>query len=242
MTNPIRVIINGASGKMGQETLHALSHQKNILLVAKLTRKDDLKKTLQETLPDVVIDFTAPEVVYSNACQIIQANAHPIIGTTGLTLDQIKDLSQQCDKKKLGALIAPNFSIGIALLMKFAKEAATYFPHCEIIELHHQNKKDAPSGTALKTAEFIDLKAPIEEKGREHLSGARGALHKNVRIHSVRLPSLLAHEEVLLSGDHELLSIRHDTFHRAAFMPGVLLAIEKVPQLTHLVYGLETLL
>lgn len=242
MTTPIRIIINGATGQMGQETIRALSTQHDIAIVGKLTRKDALAKAIEESNAQVVIDFTTPDCVFENAKTIIKHHAHPIIGTTGLTHNQIETLSTMCENAQLGGIIAPNFSIGVLLLMKFAQQAASYFPDCEIIEMHHNNKKDAPSGTALKTAELINLKKQTNDSSIEKIAGARGALHEHIRIHSIRLPGLLAHEEVLFSGHHELLTLRHDTYNRAAFMPGVLLAIRKVLSLSSLVYGLENLL
>lgn len=235
----IRVLINGASGKMGQEAVKAIENESDLTIAGKLGRKDNLAKAIHESQAQVVLDLTSADVVYENAKTIIEAGAHPIIGTSGLLPEQVKTLQTLCAQKKLGGIIAPNFSIGAVLMMAFAARAAKFFPSCEIIELHHPQKKDAPSGTAIKTAEFINLNKQDTMEGTELIAGARGAEHRHVHIHSVRLPGLVAHQEVLFGGHHELLTIRHDSFNRASFMPGVILSIRKVMTLSELVYGLE---
>lgn len=241
----VRILINGAHGKMGQESVKAVDRDPVLQLVAQTGRNDDLSKIIQASQAQVVIDFTTPDAGYENALTIINANAHPVIGTTGLKPDQITDLEKRCAQKKLGGIIAPNFSIGAVLMMRFAEQAAKYFANAEVIELHHPGKLDSPSGTAIKTAEMIS-KARINNEAspltRETIPGARGALHQNVPIHSIRLPGLVANQEVLFGGLGETLRICHTTIHREAFMPGVLLACKKVSQLDHLVYGLESLL
>ncbi|MBI5448054.1 MAG: 4-hydroxy-tetrahydrodipicolinate reductase [Gammaproteobacteria bacterium] len=238
----IRVLINGASGKMGQEAVKAVESEIDLVLVGALNRQHKLADEIKRSQAQVVLDLTSNEVVYKNAQTIIEHHVHPVIGTSGLLPEQIALLQQQCKQKKLGGIIAPNFSIGAVLMMSFVKQAAAFFDHAEIIELHHPQKKDAPSGTAMKTAELMNLKKPTLTDSVETLAGARGAEHRHVRIHSVRLPGLLAHQEVLLSGEHELLTIRHDSFSRASFMPGVILSIRKVMGLSELVYGLENIM
>ncbi len=243
MTHPIRVLINGAAGKMGQEAVKALSQAPDLVIVGKTGRQDNLEKTLRDSQAEVAVDLTSAETVFKNAEIIIAQGVHPVIGTSGLLGPQINLLKKKCDQKKLGGIIVPNFSIGIVLMMLFAKQAAAYFPNCEIIEMHHAQKKDSPSGTAVKTAEFIDRKQNnITATETETIKGARGALHHHIPIHSIRLPGLVAHQEILFGGDHELLTLRHDTFHRAAYMPGILLAIREVIKLKQLVYGLEHVL
>ena len=222
--NVLRVLINGATGKMGQEAVHAVSREPDFIIVEKLNRKENLAKALSDTQAQIAVDFTCASVAYENTKTIIEHHVHPVIGTTGLSLAQIQSLQALCNEKKLGGIIAPNFSLGSALMMLLAKQAVKFFPNCEIIEMHHNNKKDAPSGTALKTVSFMDLKG------------------KEVPIHSVRLPGLVAHQEILFGGHHELLTIRHDTFNRAAFMPGLLLAMRNVIMLEQLLYGLENLI
>lgn len=246
MTKTISVIINGAKGKMGSEAVIAVNNDPALTLVASLGRTDDLAKTIRDTKADCVVDLTTPDAVYKNAKIIIENNAHPIIGTTGLSAQQILELQELCAAKKLGGLIAPNFSLGAVLMMQFAKQAAAFFPDVEIIEMHHEKKKDAPSGTAIKTAELIAENCDVKRKQpidcHETLTGALGAKHCNIPIHSVRLPGLVAHQQVLFGGDNETLTIRHDSIHRKSFMPGIVLACKKVPALTELKYGLEHIL
>jgi 4-hydroxy-tetrahydrodipicolinate reductase len=168
-----------------------------------------------------------------------------VIGTTGFLPDQIDELQKRCSKQKLGGIIAPNFSLGAVLLMQFCKEAAKHFPHVEIIEMHHTTKEESPSGTAMRTADLISegrQEVHPLKKYREIAPHARGANHKDIAIHSVRLPGLVAHELVMFGGRGETLSMRHDTLHRECFMPGIKLACKKVLDLKQLVYGLENVL
>ncbi len=239
------VIVNGAFGKMGQETVKAIQACDDFKLVGQLDSKDALEEAIVSTHPDVVIDFTTPHVVYQNALTLIEHHVHPVIGTTGLSETQIQDLKQRCEAQQLGGIIAPNFSVAAILTMQYAKHCIRYLPYAEIIELHHEKKLDAPSGTALKTAELMSearKAVPPIPKGKESIPGARGADKHGIPIHSVRLPGLLAHEEIIFGGEGEVLTIRHDTLNRKAFMPGVLLACRKVTSLKHLVYGLESIL
>lgn len=239
-----RIIVNGAFGKMGQEVVKALQNQSELQLIGQLGQQDNLGAAIQKLQPDIVIDFTIASVAYENALAIIDANVHPVIGTTGFLPEQIKQLQKKCAQQELGGIIAPNFSIGAVLTMKFARDAAHYFPHVEIIELHHDGKEDAPSGTAIKTAEMIaETRTPIATKKlRETLPGSRGATHHGIPIHAIRLPGLVAVEEVIFGGKSETLSIRHNSIHREAFMPGVILACQKVLTLKQLVYGLENII
>ena len=219
----IRVLVNGALGKMGLETVKAVEQDKELSLVAKTDAGDDLIKMMKDSKAQVVVDFTNANVSYQNAKIIIAAGVHPVIGSTGISSTQVKELQKICLAKKLGGVIAPNFSIGALLMMKYAKEAARYFSKAEIIEMHHDQKIDAPSGTALRTAEMISIT-------------------KKTPIHSVRLPGLVAHQMVILGGNGETLTIRHDSIDRQAFMPGVMLACKEVMNLNQLIYGLEHLL
>lgn len=240
-----RVIVNGASGKMGQEVLKALELAPDLEIVGQLDRTGNLAKTISKTGAEIVIDFTSAQVAYENCEAIIEHGAHPVIGTTGLKPEQIKILQERCHNKKLGGIIAPNFALGAILLMRCAKDIVKYFPHVEIIELHHNGKVDAPSGTAIKTAEFLSSERKVPQtKAQEHelIPHVRGGQKNDIPIHSVRLPGLIAHEEVIFGDVGQTLTLRHDTYHREAFMPGVLLACRKVPELQELVYGLEHLL
>lgn len=241
----IRVLVNGANGRMGKETVSAISNDAAFELVASCNHDDDLEQAIKNSHAQIVIDFTAPQAVYDNTKKIINANAHPVIGTTGLSSQQIAELQELAAAKKLGGIIAPNFCIGALLMMRFAAEAANYFAAVEIIELHHDNKKDAPSGTAIKTAEMIAKnrkQIPIDKTETENPPGSRGGVKDDIHIHSIRLPGFVAHQEVIFSGPGECLTIRHDSIQRSAYMPGVLLACKKVLELEQLVYGLNGIL
>lgn len=241
----IRVLVNGSQGKMGQEVIKVIQNNASLNLVATSGKNDNLYDKIKSSQAEVVIDFTTPSAVYENTQTIIKAGAHPIIGTTGLTSDQVEKLKQACAEKKLGGIIAPNFSIGAVLMMLFSKQAAQYFPNVEIIEFHHTAKKDSPSGTAVKTADMIaeahTIAAP-QQAAHEIVAGARGAVRHNVTIHAVRLPGFVASQEVIFGGLGETLRISHNPIHREAFMEGILLACKKVMALDRLVFGLEHIL
>jgi 4-hydroxy-tetrahydrodipicolinate reductase len=201
----------------------------------------------QEKQPGVMVDFTHPKGVYDNIRSAIAYGIRPVVGTTGLSPEQIQDLAEFAEKASIGVLIIPNFSIGMVLLQQAAIAASQYFDHVEIIELHHNQKADAPSGTAIKTAqmlaEFGKTYNPPAVDESEKLQGARGALaDEQIRIHSVRLPGLIAHQEVIFGGPGQIYTLRHDTSDRACYMPGVLLAIRKSLQVTNLIYGLEKII
>lgn len=239
----IKVLINGAHGRMGKVTVIAVEQCSSLELVGTIGRNDDLAKVIKQTTAKVVVDFTNAESVFENTKTIITTGAYPVVGSSGLLPEQIKELQQLAKEKQVGGIIAPNFCIGAVLMMQFAEQAAKYFSQAEVIEFHHDKKLDAPSGTAIKTAEMIANKRQNEKVVcNETLQGARGAVLQGVPLHSIRLKGLLAHQEVLLGGEGELLTLRHDSFKREAFMPGVCLACEKVVHLNELVYGLENIL
>lgn len=242
----IKVLVNGAFGRMGQMTTDAISKHPGLELVGQTGREYDLHQAIKDSKADVVVDFTDANAIYKNAQTIIEAGAHPVIGTSGLKAHEIIALQKQCAELKLGGLIAPNFSLGAVLMMKHAREIAKYFSHVEIIEMHHDGKIDSPSGTAVRTAELIaDANANLNQPDKpntETIPGARGATHHRIPIHAVRLPGLLAHQTVMFGGTGEALTIRHDSLDRACFMPGVCLACEKVMGLDYLAYGLEEIL
>jgi 4-hydroxy-tetrahydrodipicolinate reductase len=241
----IRIIVNGANGRMGQEAVKAIQATHDLQLVACTGRHENLAAVIKETKAEVVVDFTRPDCVYENTLTIIENHAHPVIGTTGLSASQIETLQAKCQQQQLGGIIAPNFSISAVLMMRVTAELARYLPQVEIIEMHHDKKLDAPSGTAIKTATMIAAarqQTPALPECKENLAGARGGLYENIPIHSIRLPGLVAHQEVIFGGDSETLTLRHDSIHRAGFMPGVLLSCRKAPQLKQLFYGLEHLL
>ncbi len=241
----IRVLVNGARGKMGQEVTKAIKNAPDLILVGETNKEDDLNGAIASYQAQVVVDFTLPDVVFDNTRTILGAGAHPVIGTSGLSLEQMEELQQLAASKKLGGIIAPNFSIGIALMNKYAQDCARYFSEVEIIECHHAAKVDAPSGTALQTAQLIAaVKAQSQSNPaeKETLPGVRGGRYQGIPIHSVRLPGLLAQQIVLFGGQGQTLSLRHDALSRETYMPGVCLACRKVLELDKLVYGLEQIL
>ena len=261
----IRVMVNGAGGKMGREVVKAV-HQDSELILAggidptkagqdigtvagieplQLSMVSSIDEILGDNKPDVIVDFTNPAVIYENAKKIFSAGIHIVIGTTGLTAEQRNELHTIGLAHNANCLVAPNFSLGAVMMMKVSAELAPYFPDVEIIELHHNHKYDAPSGTAILTAKLInDAKVAANVEGsedltRESLPGARGAKVDDVTIHSVRLPGYVAHQEVLFGGYDETLTIRHDSLSRLSFMPGVVLACKKIASKPGLTYGLE---
>ena len=271
---PIPVLVNGAAGKMGREVIRAIAQSEDMSLVGAVDHNPQyqdqdagelaglsepleipitnqfepmLAFAAQEKQPAVMVDFTHPSSIYNNIRSAIAYGVRPVVGTTGLSAEQIGELSDFADKASTGCLIIPNFSIGMVLLQQAAVSASQYFDHVEIIELHHNQKADAPSGTALQTAEILaEMGKPfnptvVEET--EKLPGARGSIaNEGIRIHSIRLPGLIAHQEVIFGAAGQVYTLRHDTSDRACYMPGVLLAIRKVLQLKSLVYGLEKIL
>ena len=231
---------------MGQESVKAVTEDPELDLVAQTDLGDNFSDTIKQAQAQVVVDFTTAAVVMENAATIIESGARPVIGTSGLLPGQVSKLQELCKKHNNGGVIAPNFAVGAVLMMKYAQDAAKYFTNAEVIELHHDRKADAPSGTAIKTANLLaESRKSAHEKiidEKEILSGARGAKLQDIRIHSVRLPGMVAHQEVIFGGKSQTLKIRHDSIHRDSFMPGVCLACKKVMHLKELIYGLEHLL
>lgn len=241
----LRIIINGASGKMGSLACKTIASTPGMELVAGLTSKDSLSEAIAQTRADVVVDLTRADAVFANSLAIIESGAHPVIGTSGLMADEIQHLTLLCHEKKLGGIIVPNFSLGAVLMMRFSAMAAAFMPSVEIIEYHHPAKYDAPSGTAIKTAEMIAAHRKTEATNihcQEILPGARGANLQDIPIHSLRLPGVLARQEVIFGNTGETLSVVHDSIDRVSFMPGVVLCCQKVVELQSLLYGLESLL
>ncbi|MCC5016352.1 MULTISPECIES: 4-hydroxy-tetrahydrodipicolinate reductase [unclassified Legionella] len=242
---PARVIVNGAQGKMGVLACETIKNHPDFELVAGLGRQDNLRQAIREKQAAIVVDLTRADSVYENSVTIIESGAHPVIGTSGLVEEQIQHLQSLCAEQQLGGIIVPNFSIAAVLMMRFAAQAARFLPEVEIIEAHHQQKFDAPSGTAMKTAEMI-AKARGQDKkelpSHELILGVRGGLHQNVPIHSLRLPGILARQQVIFGSRGETLTLTHDSIDRASFMPGVILSCQRVQQLDSLYYGLEQLL
>ena len=240
------VIINGAKGNMGKEAVIAVTNDEHLTLSASIDKEDNLEKTILTHQTDVVVDLTHPYCVYENVKIILTHNCHAIVGTTGLTEDQLSELDKLAQSQNKALIVCPNFSISAILTMKFAADAAKFFDRCEIIEYHHDKKADAPSGTAINTAQLIHQKAPSINKSplneKEIISGSRGGSYKNIPIHAIRLPGIVANQEVLFGTQGQSLSIRQDTISREAFMPGLLLAIKASKHHVGLVYGLENIL
>ena len=240
----IKVGVLGARGRMGSEVVKAITEASDLELVAALDLGDSLD-ALDSKGAQVVVDFTTPDSVMANLEFLIGKNIHAVIGTTGVDDARIAKIKSLLASSKSGVLIAPNFAIGAVLMMEFATKAAKYFESAEIIELHHPNKVDAPSGTAARTAELMSKSrkeaglAPMPDATTSSLDGARGATVGDIPVHSVRLRGLVAHQEVLLGGIGETLSIRHDSIDRVGFMPGVLLGVRQVVSHPGLTFGLE---
>jgi 4-hydroxy-tetrahydrodipicolinate reductase len=271
--SPIPVVVNGAAGKMGLEVIKAIAGAKDMVLVGAIDRKPNIQgedigeiagcgalevpvtNEIQSILamaaqgkePAVMVDFTHPDSIYENVRNAIAYGIRPVVGTTGLSTTQIQNLAEFADKASTGCLIIPNFSIGVILMQQAAIQAAKYFEHVEIIELHHNQKADAPSGTAIQTAQLLgELGKPFNASSvteSEKIPGARGCqADENIRIHSIRLPGFIAHQEIIFGAPGEIYTLRHDTTNRSCYMPGVLLAIRKILGIKSLVYGLEKIL
>lgn len=262
--SPIKVVVHGATGRMGQEVLRALCRDPGFQPVGAVDKvitqesltlpggsgsipcSSDLESVIARSHPDVLVDFSTASATMPAARISIKHGVRPVIGTTGLAAGEIEEMERLCQQEKLGGMVAPNFSLGAVLMIHLAKVAARYFDYAEIIELHHEQKADAPSGTALATARDMvsargsSFKYPPTQK--QNLPGTRGGELGGIAIHSVRLQGLLAHQEVILGGLGQTLTIRHDSISRESFMPGVMLAIKEVVKLDHLVVGLDKLL
>lgn len=266
MEKKVKIVIAGPRGKMGNEAVKMVTETEGFELVAvvdsrnngkKLSDLDventadvliyeDMNECFTENEVDVLIDLTTPKFGRKHMEIAFQHNVRPVVGTTGFTETDVEQLRKIAEEKRLGAIIAPNFAIGAILMMKFSQLAAKYLPDVEIIEKHHDNKLDAPSGTAIKTAQLISEVRKAKDQGhpdeKEELQGARGADFEGMHIHSVRLPGLVAHQEVIFGGVGQTLTIRHDSLHRSSFMPGIKLAVETVMQIDTLIYGLENII
>ena len=273
----IPVLVSGALGKMGREVIEAVTNSNDCNLVGAIDVNDecngkslstffdipnsevflsnDLEGSLctvsqsyrDSDIKPVMVDFTHPDSVYENTRAAMAYGICPVIGTTGLTSDQINELSSFSEKASIGCAIVPNFSVGMVLLQQAASVAARFYDNIELIEMHHNQKADSPSGTCIKTAEMIEEypkkfnEAIVDES--ESLKSVRGGIRKSgINVHSVRLPGLLAHQIVMMGSPGESYTIRHDTIDRKAYMPGVLTAIRKIRNYETLIYGLEKLI
>ena len=249
----IKVAVCGSNGKMGTEVVRAVNNDNELELVAKIDITDGEYSTIEEASKvcdiDVLVDFTQPKSIYANAQYCLSNGINIVIGTTGLSDDEILNLKKLSEENKVSCLIAPNFSTGAVLMMMFAKQAAKYFDNAEIIELHHNQKKDAPSGTAVKTAlmmsegadgsSFTEGNCPETET----IKGARGGIsYSDIHIHSVRMPGYIASQEVLFGSSGQVFKIRHDSMNRECYMPGVLMAVKHVVKKPEFIYGLENIM
>ncbi|MEW9500193.1 4-hydroxy-tetrahydrodipicolinate reductase [Jeotgalibacillus marinus] len=266
MTEKIKVVIAGARGKMGKEAVKLVQNTPHFEMVGAIDHKHDGKRLSQldeftgldvliygnldhcfnDTKPDVLIDLTVPETGYMHAKTALLNHVRPVVGTTGFSEEQLVEIKELAEERNIGAIIAPNFAIGAILMMKFSQMAAKYFDDVEIIEMHHDQKLDAPSGTGLKTAQMIAQQRMPKHQGhlneKETIQGARGADVDGMKIHSVRLPGLVAHQQVMFGGEGQMFTIRHDSFDRTSFMSGVQVCVETIMKIDTLVYGLENIL
>lgn len=260
--NKKKVIIVGAFGRMGKAAVDTFINAKNYELAAAVVRDlnivsqeqkqyfvdnnvlltDQLEPELHKHEAEILVELTTPDSVFNNSKLALQNGIRPVIGATGLAEADINELSKLAEKNQTGAIIAPNFSIGAILMMKFSAMAAQYMDAYEIVEIHHDQKKDSPSGTAIKTAQLMAASGGVSSSVKVNDGdAARGFVQDGINIHSMRLPSMVAHQEVVLTSQGQALTIRHDSFDRSSFMPGILLACDKVQNLNKLVYGLESL-
>lgn len=240
----IKVLVNGARGKMGSLAAEAIQKDAQLTLAGTADIDSDLQNEIRKSGAEVVVDLTRASAVFENARKIIEAGARPVIGTSGLVNEQVAELSKLCREKGLGGIVAPNFSLSVILMQRFAREAARYFSHVEIIEMHNSAKEESPSGTAIRTAEIIAESSEGSIKAapsKEILPSARGAKHREIPLHSIRLPGYNAHQEIVFGGNGETLSLRSDVINREAYMPGICLACKEVIKLSDLIYGLESL-
>lgn len=257
----IRVLVNGALGRMGSEVCKKVWAEPDLELAGVVDRREgavnlgegvvfgidtDLVHCIENTKPDVVVDFTRPDVVMDNLRKVLSLGVRAVVGTTGFSDADLEEVDQLAKANNTALLIAPNFALGAVVMMKLACEAAKYFPNVEIIEKHHDNKLDAPSGTAIITAQKIAEVRKAMRQGhpeeRETMDGARGADFEGMRIHSVRLPGYVASQEVIFGGQGETLHISTDPVSRECYMPGVALGCRNIMDKVGLVYGLDKLL
>lgn len=252
----LKILVNGALGKMGQEVIKKIKSENDLQLAGAVDIKNgsvlgenvttDLLQEIKNTQPDVLVDFTRPDVVMSTLRKVLPLGVACVVGTTGFSKNDLDEVDKLAKENKTSILVAPNFALGAVVMMKLACEAAKYFPNVEIIEKHHDNKLDAPSGTAVLTAQKI---AEVREKmqqghpnEKENLAGCRGGDFEGMKIHSVRLPGYVASQEIIFGSQGETLHISSEPINRECYMPGVVLACRKIKNYQGLVYGLENIL
>ncbi|MBQ2764612.1 MAG: 4-hydroxy-tetrahydrodipicolinate reductase [Firmicutes bacterium] len=258
----MKVAFIGANGKMGKSMIDGVIVEKDMQIVGAVDIdaigkeiavdsgvfiENDLEEMIRTKDPDVVVDFTSPSVIKNNIMKVLSLKKHIVVGTTGLSADDLEEIDAEARRVGRVVFVAPNFALGAVLMMDFAARAAKYFPNVEVIELHHDQKKDAPSGTAIKTLEMMAAEREKIQQGQadeiEKIEGSRGGKYEGMRVHSVRLPGYVAHQEVIFGGKGQTLTIRHDSMSRESFVAGLLLSIRSIQDLTPgLVYGLENIL
>ncbi|RQD76137.1 MAG: 4-hydroxy-tetrahydrodipicolinate reductase [Candidatus Syntrophonatronum acetioxidans] len=262
----MRVLVSGAGGNMGREVVRAVVGEEDMEVVAAvdprekgkdigeicgLTRlgieiTEDLDSTLKDIKPDAAVDFTTPFVAVKNIEALIDNGVDFVVGTTGITNADVEKIREKAAEKGVKGVIAPNFALGAVLMMKLSRMVSRHFDHVEIIELHHDKKVDAPSGTAIKTAQMIleerGFESPSLPEEIEKIEGVRGGELEGIKIHSVRLPGLVAHQQVIFGGLGQTLTIKHDSLNRTSFMPGVVMALRKLSEIEGIIYGLEHLI
>lgn len=260
----IKVGVVGANGKMGTQVVKTVISEPELELACAIDKfgegqnvyqnvviEGDLKKSLLANKPDVVVDFTQPSVIFENIKTYMELKVKAVIGTTGLSNEQLDEIKKMSQENSTGIIIAPNFSIGAILMMEFAARASKYFSNAEIIEFHHNQKKDAPSGTSIKTAQLMMQNNDNFKLGNcaevETIKGARGGEYQeddkgNIQIHAVRMPGFVASQEVIFGADGQTLKIHHDTINRECYMSGVVLAIKHISKYNEFIYGLENIL
>ncbi len=244
----IKVAVLGSKGRMGAEVVKAVTNASDLELVASIDQNDDFN-IVKNSGAQVAVDFTTPDVVMKNIELLISAGISPVVGTTGFSDERIKSVKKMLDTKSgVSARLVPNFSIGAILMMRFAKAATKFYDSAEIIEYHHPHKIDAPSGTAIRTAQIIAEERQLNNLSKNpdatasEIPGARGSKIEGIPVHSVRMQGLVAHQEVVFGSMGETLTIRHDSFDRESFMPGVLLAIRNISKKPGLTIGIDDLI
>ncbi len=240
-----RVLVVGAKGRVGSCIVAGVKKAADLELAGAIDLGDSIAETAARERPEVAVDFTLPGAVFDNVTAILSAGVHAVVGTTGLAEEQLRRLDSLARERRVACLVAPNFALGAVLMMRFAEEAARHFAWVEVVERHHENKQDAPSGTAHMTAERLArarAERPPEILGHESAPGARGGRVDGIPVHSLRLPGSMAHQEVWFGGPGETLVIRHDTINREVYVPGVLLAVRRIGARAGLIRGLEPIL
>jgi 4-hydroxy-tetrahydrodipicolinate reductase len=241
----LRVGVLGARGRMGSEACRAIESDEELQLAARIGRGDDLVE-LTSAGADAAVDFTTPSAAKDNVRFCLDRGIHAVVGTSGLSSADLADIRTWSAEGPANCLVVPNFAVGAVLMMSFAAQAAPYFDAAEIVERHHERKLDAPSGTALRTAAMMSESRRVsgapERRDQDVAPASRGQAADGVRVHSLRLPGSVAHQEVVLGSEGETLTIRHDSLHRSSFMPGMILAVKSVPVMRGLTVGLEAVL